>query len=233
MEAAPIILILAALCAVPVGAYLFWRYVWFFRNPQRRIPQGESIVSPADGTVVYVEKLEPGRDVICVKRGTEITVKDIVRDNVDLPKLLIGVFMSPFDVHYNRAPLAATVEEIRHHPPKMRNRNMRSMHLRTALNMRPFYRNSMHLVQNERTVSRMSGVFKDQPITFYVVQIAGGHVRGIDTFFSPGSRVGKGETFGMIRIGSQVDLILPLLPDMNVRIGPGDKTRAGETIFVD
>jgi phosphatidylserine decarboxylase len=45
--------------------------------------------------------------------------------------------------------------------------------------------------------------------------------------------VGKGEIFGMIRIGSQVDLVLPLLPDMKVRIRPGDKTRAGETIIVD
>jgi phosphatidylserine decarboxylase len=233
MQAASVGYILIAVCVLLVGGYLFWRKVWFFRNPQRRIPQGESIVSPADGTVVYVEKLAPGRDVISIKKGIEITVNDIVRDDVDLPKLLIGVFMSPFDVHYNRAPIAATVEEIRRHPPRMRNRNMRPMHVRTLFNIHPLYGNSMHLIENERTVTRMSGTFKDRSMSLYVVQIAGGHVRGIDSYFTPGSQVEKGEIFGMIRIGSQVDLVLPLLPDMNVRISPGDTIRAGETIVVD
>ena len=190
-------------------------------------------MSPADGTVVYVEKLEPGRDVISVKSGIEITIEDMLQEHVGLPKLLIGVFMSPFDVHYNRAPLDSVVEAIRRHPAKKRNINMRTMHLRTLFNIRPLYRNSMHLIQNERTVTRMSGSFKGRPISFYVVQIAGGHVRGIDSYFSPQDRVAKGEIFGMIRIGSQVDLVLPMAPDMNVRINPGDKAKAGETIFVD
>jgi hypothetical protein len=41
-----------------LGGYFFWRYVWFFRNPPRWPPPGENIVSPADGTVVYVNRLE-------------------------------------------------------------------------------------------------------------------------------------------------------------------------------
>lgn len=233
METTTVIVILGALCVVLAGGFLFWRKVWFFRNPPRRIPEGENIVSPADGTVVYVERLEPGREVISVKSGTEITIEDIVREDVGLPKLLIGVFMSPFDVHYNRAPLASVVEEIRHHPAKKRNIDMRPMHIRTLFNIRPLYWNSMHLIQNERTVTRMSGSFKGRALSFYVVQIAGGHVRGIDSYFSPRGRPAKGEIFGMIRIGSQVDLVLPLQPDMNVRVGPGDRVKAGETIFVD
>jgi phosphatidylserine decarboxylase len=233
METARLIYTFVAICLLAIGTYAFWRYVWFFRNPYRLIPRGESMVSAADGTVVYVERLEPGRNVISVKNGTEITIEDIVRDDVNLPKLLIGVFMSPFDVHYNRAPVEAEIEDICHHPAKTKNINMRSMHFRTLFNIHPLYRNSMHLVQNERTVTRMSGRFKDQPISFYVVQIAGGHVNGIDSYLPKGSRVSKGEIFGMIRIGSQVDLVLPLLPAMKIRVSPGDKVTAGETVLVD
>ena len=87
-------------------AFLFWRYVWFFfRNPPRIVPAGTNIVSPADGTVVYVQDVEPGKPVIVVKQGISATIRDIAREDIRSSKVLIGVFMSPLDVHYNRAPL--------------------------------------------------------------------------------------------------------------------------------
>ena len=89
-----------------LGAYLFWRYVWFFRNPDRVAPAGENIVSPADGTVVYVKGVAPEQDVITIKQGVQARVADIVREDLALPKILVGIFMSPFSVHYNRVPLA-------------------------------------------------------------------------------------------------------------------------------
>ncbi len=57
-------------------------------------------------------------------------------------------------------------------------------------------------------------------------------MRGIDSYFKPGEEVTKGEVFGMIRIGSQVDLVAPLLPEMNIMVQPGDKVRAGETVLI-
>ena len=52
--------------------YLFWRYVWFFRNPHRIIPpDGSGILSPADGTVVYVRQMKPRESVINIKGGLE------------------------------------------------------------------------------------------------------------------------------------------------------------------
>ena len=89
-----------------LSGYLYWRYVWFFRNPLRVPPPGESIVSPADGTVVYVSKVEPRQEVIMIKQGLPATLTDIVREDLAAPKILIGIFMSPFSVHYNRAPLS-------------------------------------------------------------------------------------------------------------------------------
>ena len=55
---------------------------------------------------------------------------------------------------------------------------------------------------------------------------------GIDSYVEVGEEVSKGKTFGMIRIGSQVDLVMPYLPDINVVVNPGDKVRAGETILI-
>lgn len=226
-------LVLGSLALGALAAFLFWRNVWFFRNPARTVPQGENIVSPADGTVVYVKAVKPNEEVIVIKQGVAAGIKDIVREDMDAPKILIGVFMSPFNVHYNRAPLAGKVERIVHHPPKTANLHMGPMHLRTLLNRSPFYENSLHILENERTVTRLKGSFKGAELTCYVIQIAGKSVRGIDSYIPEGGEVGKGDVFGMIRIGSQVDLVLPQRADMRPTVRPGDRVRAGESVLVE
>ena len=116
MEETPLTYLAIFLSLALLAGYLYWRYVWFFRNPLRVPPPGESIVSPADGTVVYVSKVEPRQEVIMIKQGLPATLTDIVREDLAAPKILIGIFMSPFSVHYNRAPLAGKINFIRHHP---------------------------------------------------------------------------------------------------------------------
>ena len=61
--------ILGAGAAAAIGAALFWRYVWFFRDPPRTPPAVPGIVSPADGTVVYVRRVRSGEDVVVIKQG--------------------------------------------------------------------------------------------------------------------------------------------------------------------
>lgn len=189
-------------------------------------------MSPADGTVVYVSPVEPQEEVITIKKGLAARITDIVREDLKVPKVLIGIFMSPFSVHYNRVPLAGRVDFIHHHPPIFKNHCMGSMHWRTLFKRPPFYKNSPHIVNNERTVTKFSGVFKGQPLSYYVVQIAGKSVHGIDSFFNPGDQLRKGKIFGMIRIGSQVDLLVPVTGKMAVKVRPGDKVRAGESILI-
>ena len=109
---------------------------------------------------------------------------------------------------------------------------MAPMHWRTLLKWPPLYKNSLHILSNERTVTKLQGRFKDQAVPYYVVQIAGRSVRGIDSYVKVGQELDKGATFGMIRIGSQVDLVVPDFPDMRVMVRPGDKVRAGETIII-
>jgi phosphatidylserine decarboxylase len=214
------------------GAYSYWRYIWFFRNPDRLPPPGESIVSPADGTVVYVKQVAPQEEVITIKKGLAATLTDLVQEDLASLKLLIGIFMSPFSVHYNRTPLSGRINFIRHHPAKVKNYCMAPMHWRTILRWPPFYENSRHIVYNERTVTKVAGRFKGETLPYYIVQIAGKSVNGIDSYLSPGQQVIKGEVFGMIRIGSQVDLVVPFRPEMHIMVRPGDRVRAGETVLI-
>jgi phosphatidylserine decarboxylase len=109
---------------------------------------------------------------------------------------------------------------------------MGSMHWRTILGRMPIYANSPHIVQNNRAVSRWQGRFRGQDISCYVVQIGGGSVHGIDINPEVGQRLEQGDIFGMIRIGSQVDLIVPDLPGLSVKVAPGDRVVAGETILI-
>ena len=215
-----------------VVCFIYWRFFWFFRNPPRNPPPGTGILSPADGTVVYAKVVEPGEDVITIKQGVRASVNDIVREHLTLRKVLIGIFMSPFDVHFNRAPIAGQIRFIRYYPAVKKNFHMGSMHLRTVLKLAPLYKNSLHIVQNERTVTKIDGEFRGDALSCYVIQIAGGSVRGIDSFFRAGESVERGEIFGMIRIGSQVDLVVPLTEGMSVTVHPGQRVRAGETVII-
>jgi phosphatidylserine decarboxylase len=216
-----------------VLVFLFWRYVWFFRNPARHPPAGESLLSPADGTVVYVKRFQAGEEVLSIKSGVAARLDEIAPSDLTGARLLIGVFMSPFDVHYNRAPIAGRVEWVRHHPARGRNAHMTSMHWRTLLGIQPFHRESPHVFQNERTVTKFHGLLGHHPIDCFVIQIAGGSVRGIDSYFQEGAMVSRGEIFGIIRVGSQVDVLVPALGSMRVRVKAGDRVRAGETILID
>jgi phosphatidylserine decarboxylase len=107
------------------------------------------------------------------------------------------------------------------------------MHRRILGRMEPFYVGSKHIVQNERTVTKINGSIKGAEVSCYVVQIAAKTVSGIDSYFAPGNIVARGAIFGMIRIGSQVDIVIPWRDDWNVRVRAGDRVRAGETVMVD
>jgi phosphatidylserine decarboxylase len=232
MGARRLTLVAAVVVAGVALGYLFWRHVWFFRNPPRVPPVEAGLLSPADGTVVYVRSVAPGEDVVVIKEGVSALVKDILRADVDEPKVVIGIFMSPFDVHFNRAPLDGEIRFVRHYPAHGENAYMATMHWRTMLGIEPYYADSAHIVQNARTVTCFDGTYGDAALTLYVVQIGARTVSGIDSYYAPGQHVARGTTFGMIRIGSQVDLIVPRRAGFIVTVRPGERVRAGETILI-
>ncbi len=223
----------AALTAALVvfAIYLLWRCAWFYRNPVRVQPSHEGVVSAADGTVVYVKKVEPGKPVISIKAGLAAKLADILHEDEDSPKVLIGVFMSPFDVHYNRSPVSGSVEFVRHYVGRGPNLHMGRMHWRILRRLEPYYAGSTHIVQNERTVTKINGALNGAALSCYVVQIGAKTVSGIESYVQRGEVLRRGEIFGMIRIGSQVDVVMPWREGMEVRVKPGDRVRAGETLL--
>jgi phosphatidylserine decarboxylase len=136
--------------------------------------------------------------------------------------------MSPFDVHYQRSPIAGTVAEVSYHPAAY-NYVMGSMFLRNLFRIQPMYSRSPHVVANERNVVHIVGEDHEA----FVVQIADQQVNKIDCYVQIGDQVTIGQKMGMIRRGSQVDLFLPGLETTDLPgIEAGQKLRAGESTLL-
>lgn len=183
-----------ALAAVPV--VLLWWVLYFFRDPPRRVPDEPGIlVSPADGTVAEITRLPH-------------------HDELGGPAVKIGIFLSIFNVHINRSPLAARVIELRYHPGKFLN----------ALNPTSALENeNMWIALEEEAAPHRRLIVR---------QIAGAIARRIVCAARPGELLARGEKFGMIKLGSRTELIVPDEPGLEVPLAMGQKLKAGTTVLV-
>ena len=126
------------------------------------------------------------------KQGKAALINDIAREEMGVPKILVGIFISPFSVHYNGPPSPQPFPTRSSTRRRARNVHMGSMHWRCLLRRLPIYARSPHITQNNRAVTRFQGSFRDQEISCYVVQIGGGSVHGIDVFRPGGPARGEG-----------------------------------------
>ena len=173
-------------------------FLWFFRDPERAIPDGAGlIVSPGDGLVTQTVRIE----------------------TADGPRQRISIFLSVFDVHVNRSPIAGTIRAIRY--------------------QKGLYLNAMNPAsadQNEQNAVTVAG--DGFEVTFK--QIAGLLARRIVFLPKEGSRIGRGERVGLIKFGSRVDVIVPIEAELMVQKGirvkggasvlaamPGSRTGSG------
>ncbi|MDJ0790658.1 MAG: phosphatidylserine decarboxylase [Acidimicrobiia bacterium] len=211
---------------IAVRAYERW---WFPRDPERAVDPSARVVAPADGRIVYVAHVEKGAAPIAIKDRREIPIDEIVKGDERPPEgTLIGIFMSPFDVHHQRSPIAGTVTEVTYHPAP-HNHVMGSMFLRNLIGMEPLHVKSPHIYDNERNVIRIDG----EDLSAYVVQIADQQVNKIDCTVGEGQPIGIGDRIGMIRRGSQVDLFVPgLRPGDFPALAVGAKVYAGSTVLL-
>lgn len=180
----------------------------FWRTPTRSAQADDTdIISPADGNVIYVEKVEAGEVPVSVKGNTFSKLDELTKTNVlDGPCWLVGINMTPFDVHKNCAPIPGRVILNQHFDGKFL-----SLKLGEALK------------ENERNTM----VFDHQGTKVGIVQIASKLVRRIDTYVKEGDMLQRGQWVGMIRFGSQVDVIIPQKYTVNVQVK--DQIYAGET----
>ncbi|WP_370004464.1 archaetidylserine decarboxylase [Methanothermobacter sp. KEPCO 2] len=173
----------------------------FFRDPERNIPSEDNIiVAPADG-----RRLSGKIDRI--KRvGSDYPLIDRIFPGGD-GGILISTFMSPFDVHVNRAPVSGRVIYTEHLDGKFR------------------IARSRVLTENERNLI----VIETEHGNVGVVQIAGFIARRIVQYVNEGDYVERGSRIGMIRFGSRVDLILP--ENCEVLVKTGSRPIGGETVL--
>ena len=181
----------------PALAFLLvlWLSSHFFRDPERVCPQKEHCaLSPADGRIVRIEQAgEPFTGEPDPLTGDERTC--------------ISIFMNLFDVHVNRMPVDARIDNIRYYPGKFFNAS---------------------LDKASRDNERCAYALKADDGDFVMVQIAGLIARRIVSYAEPGDMGKKGERIGMIKFGSRVDLYLP--PTYVPRVAVGQKVFAGQSI---
>lgn len=175
----------------------------FFRDPERVVPQGdEMIVAPADGLVTLITKVAPPVELQAAGPGGDPGLGGEVVTR-------ISIFMSVFDVHINRAPVAGTIRRVIYIPGRFMNADL-----------------DKASEENERQhilVERADG----KAVGF--TQIAGLVARRIVPFVKPGDIVAAGQRVGLIRFGSRVDVYLPAGTDAQVLLG--QKIIAGETVL--
>ena len=184
---------------IPLGwigiGLTIWCY-YFFRDPKRTTPVRDGlIVSPADGVVSLIKKTMPPPELGIKKE----------------PLTRISVFMSVFDCHVNRSPIAGEVIEINYRPGKFFNASL-----------------DKSSVDNERN-SLVLKIPDGRKIV--LVQIAGLVARRIVSFVQPNQTLRTGQRFGLIRFGSRVDIYLP--DGVQPLVSLGQTMVSGETVMAD
>jgi phosphatidylserine decarboxylase len=180
---------------VVLALVLAWALM-FFRDPHREPPRDDSLLlAPADGTITDVERVEEA-------------------DFLGGPALRVGIFLSVFNTHINRAPCDAKVEKIVYRPGQYIN----------AMNPRAGKVNE----SNNLTMVRTSHP-QDRLL---VRQISGAIARRIVCAAQEGQQLAGGEQFGMIKFGSRTELYLAASEEIECMVRVGDKVKAGITPLV-
>ena len=184
--------------------------LYFFRDPLRsNFIDYEHFYSPADGVILYQKFLENANDPVVEVKGVNYTLKDILGDKrYDKPSLVIGIFMTFYDVHINRVPYGGRLTYKNLDPIQSVNIPMLATE-KDILNMAINPDNLSYIKNNERVCNKIYNALIDY--TYYVVQIADEDVDVIQHFTTDQNEIfSQNERFSLIRWGSQCDLILPL-----------------------
>jgi len=168
----------------------------FFRDPEREIvAEDGALLSPADGVVYDIE-----------------TVQE--EDFIGGPAIRVGIFLSVFNTHINRAPCDVRVEGTRYRPGKFLNAmNRQAGQVNES--------NDLHLVRTAEPRDRL-----------VVRQISGAIARRIVCAVDGGSELLGGQRFGMIKFGSRTELYVPARAEVKCVVKVGDKVKAGLTVLV-
>jgi phosphatidylserine decarboxylase len=209
--------------------------MYFFRNPERTSSaEANAILSPADGFVLYIRYIQdPDIEVFSIKKERKILLHELMllrSSDIEFKSgWLIGIVMSPLDVHFNRSPVSGYISRIGYEFPT---------NLKKNFNMFPALQNLFfkidqpqhdcsYLVYNERA----SYVITNDKLRIFVTQIADRYVKKIVTYKN-NVNISRGEVFGMISMGSQVDIFIPdINSPVQVITKVGKHLKAGKDVI--
>jgi len=195
----------AFIIALAVFAIIF--LLNFYRDPKRTIPKGNNIVAPADGKIISI--IDTSKSSIKIKKGIFGRIRALTKD-VAKECYVISIFMSPLDVHINRAPIAGTIKSIKH----TRGSFFKAYDLEKSLG-------------NEKNEI----IIQNRNIKVKVIQIAGFLARRIKCYVKKNEKVNKGDKIGMIALSSQTTLVIPKGVDLKINLN--QHVKAGETIIAE
>lgn len=192
--------------ALPALLFFGWA-LWFFRDPPRTIPDAPGlIVAPADGVVTHVDRV----DSLSVEADGQTPAAHAFLSG---PAQRVSIFLSVFNVHLNRAPLAGRVA------------------------FREYRRGAFFDARREESHGKnerldLGIVADDQDAPRCVVrQLSGLIARRIVCAAEPGDALARGDVYGMIKFGSRTSLFVPEDARIEWRVKPGDRVKAGETVL--
>ena len=177
----------------------------FYKDPKRTIPKGNNIVAPADGRIISV--IDTSKNNIKIKKGLLGKIKIYTKD-VAKQCYAVSIFMSPFDAHYNRAPIEGIVKSVNH---------TKGMFFK-AYDLEKSFENEKNEI-----------IIQNRQLKVKVIQIAGYLARRIMCHVKINQKVNKGQKIGFIALGSQTTIILP--KQLKLKVKADDKVKAGQTII--
>ncbi len=215
------------------------------KDPERVSPDGSVMVSPADGTVIYIRRIVDGIIPEVVKKGVPVPIVDHLKMQPLRPfkkGYLIGIYMNTHGVHVNRVPDHGILKkQFIFNGPHM---NMTSaettiilsqlipgmLTLKKILGIPPFnLEDKADYILNS---ARETLVLEDSRKTYvYIIRIADYWVGRILTWIPVGKHVSRGQKLGMITWGSQTDILFESTPGLKIKVGVGDYVYGGESIL--
>jgi phosphatidylserine decarboxylase len=206
------IILLIVFVVLQGSFYIGFLLFLFFRDPERTPPvENDIVVSPADGTIIYIKEVKNGEILESKKKDKIVIHTDLSNSKLAEKDLLqIGISLLFTDVHINRSPIPGSVIKLKHRAGKFL-----SLRNKEAVD-----------VNEKQTI-----VIENQKVEVGIVQIASRLVRRIESYIKEGEEIQIGTKIGMIKFGSQVDIFINKAKVKSVSAQVGDYVKAGETVI--
>ena len=197
---------------VLIMLYYYFTRVLFLRDPKRTIPTGRTIISPADGKIVAITKIDQNIDNLKISKGLIGKIKTMTEFLGEKEGIMVSIMMNVHNIHVQRVPIDGVVTEVKPIPGKLINV------VKNAEKMEWLVNEKIETTIRNKEIGKIK-----------VIQIAGFFAKRCVSSLRKDQIVSKGQKLGLIKIGSQVSIIFPAMVKLKVKLN--QKVTDGETVI--